>query len=812
MELRCVVAVIRHGDRTPKQKMKMEVRHPRFFTLWASQKEEVNGRHLKLKKPAQLQEVLDISRTLLSEVEAGNADLEIEEKRGKLEQLKSVLEMYGHFSGINRKVQLKYQPRGRPQASSSEEGESQDVPKEPSLLLILKWGGELTPAGRVQAEELGRIFRCMYPGGNQGLGLLRLHSTYRHDLKIYASDEGRVQMTAAAFTKGLLALEGELTPILFQMVKSAHTNGLLDNDCAASGVQQATKARLQDLLQADRDLTPAEFREINPCSVRSIEAALNLIGNPARCCHKIYELVANLVEVIRAKRDDTKSINGVLYHGETWELMARRWGKLEKDFRQRDNRYDISKIPDIYDCIKYDLQHNQAALKYVQAQELYVLVKALADVVIPQEYGLTDPEKLLIGQGICNPLLRKIRADLQRNIEEESVADESVNRLDPRYSHGVSSPGRHVRTRLYFTSESHLHSLLNVLRFGGLVKGIEKCDEQWQRAMDYISQVSELNYMAQVVIMLYEDPTKDPSSEQRFHVELHFSPGVNCCVQKNLPPGPGFRTHHRNEKSPTETVPPPTDNVPAACQTNCCRIDEEEDVIDAPESVTFPVDFKCAPTPVPFQVEKNTSARVPPNTFKLPLRPSEPITISNRNSPARNPMDSPNLSFPPTSPSVTEPGLTVPCSASHTAPRSLRGGNSPNFDCQYTPRAKESKKRHRYSIPGHLNNVPPPRHTSLAHRKQQQQQQQHQHQHQHPALFSTAVISGSSSAPELSAILPSVGGMGVLTSLAVIDPCASVGVPAIRPLETLHNGLSLRQLDEFLERMTSQSLSSPLPQ
>ena len=40
-----------------------------------------------------------------------------------------------------------------------------DSPREPSLVLILKWGGELTPAGRVQAEELGRVFRCMYPGG-----------------------------------------------------------------------------------------------------------------------------------------------------------------------------------------------------------------------------------------------------------------------------------------------------------------------------------------------------------------------------------------------------------------------------------------------------------------------------------------------------------------------------------------------------------------------------------------------------------------------------------------------------------------------
>jgi inositol hexakisphosphate/diphosphoinositol-pentakisphosphate kinase len=161
MELRCVVAVIRHGDRTPKQKMKVEVRHPKFFEIFEKYDGYKHG-HVKLKRPKQLQEILDTARALLAEIQQHEADPEIEEKQGKLEQLKGVLEMYGHFSGINRKVQMKYQPKGRPRGSSSDDV---DKPAEPSLVLILKWGGELTPAGRIQAEELGRIFRCMYPGG-----------------------------------------------------------------------------------------------------------------------------------------------------------------------------------------------------------------------------------------------------------------------------------------------------------------------------------------------------------------------------------------------------------------------------------------------------------------------------------------------------------------------------------------------------------------------------------------------------------------------------------------------------------------------
>lgn len=77
---------------------------------------------------------------------------------------------YGYFSGINRKVQLKAMAdkrnydmltkfKGRNKKSQTSVGNTQ------ALLLILKWGGELTPMGKKQAEDLGRAFRCVYPGG-----------------------------------------------------------------------------------------------------------------------------------------------------------------------------------------------------------------------------------------------------------------------------------------------------------------------------------------------------------------------------------------------------------------------------------------------------------------------------------------------------------------------------------------------------------------------------------------------------------------------------------------------------------------------
>nr|XP_020145746.1 inositol hexakisphosphate and diphosphoinositol-pentakisphosphate kinase 2 isoform X11 [Microcebus murinus] len=775
MELRCVIAVIRHGDRTPKQKMKMEVRHQMFFDLFEKCDGYKSGK-LKLKKPKQLQEVLDIARQLLMELGQNN-DSEIEENKPKLEQLKTVLEMYGHFSGINRKVQLTYLPHGCPKTSSEEEDNRRE---EPSLLLVLKWGGELTPAGRVQAEELGRAFRCMYPGGQDyagfpGCGLLRLHSTYRHDLKIYASDEGRVQMTAAAFAKGLLALEGELTPILVQMVKSANMNGLLDSDSdSLSSCQQRVKARLHEILQKDRDFTTEDYEKLTPSGSMSLIKSMHLIKNPVKTCDKVYSLIQSLTSQIRHRMEDPKSSDIQLYHSETLELMLRRWSKLEKDFKTKNGRYDISKIPDIYDCIKYDVQHN-GSLKLEDTMELYRLSKALADIVIPQEYGITKAEKLEIAKGYCTPLVRKIRSDLQRTQD-----DDTVNKLHPVYSRGVLSPERHVRTRLYFTSESHVHSLLSILRYGALCN--ESKDEQWKRAMDYLNVVNELNYMTQIVIMLYEDPNKDLSSEERFHVELHFSPGAKGCEEdKNLPSGYGYRPASRENEGRRSS-----------------KIDDDEPHTSKKDEVDRAVILFKPVVSEPIYIHR-----------KSPLPRSRKITTNEEESP---------LSV--SSPEGTGTWLHY-TSGVGTGRRRRRSGE------QITSSPVSPKSlAFTSSIFGSWQQVVSENTNYLRTPRTLVEQKQNPTVGSHCAgLFSTSVLGGSSSAPNLQDYARTH--RKKLTSSGCIDDATrgsavkrfSISfarhptngfelysmVPSICPLETLHNALSLKQVDEFLASIASPS-------
>uniref|UniRef100_A0A8R1IIL5 Inositol hexakisphosphate and diphosphoinositol-pentakisphosphate kinase n=3 Tax=Caenorhabditis japonica TaxID=281687 RepID=A0A8R1IIL5_CAEJA len=114
MELRCVIAVIRHGDRTPKQKMKLIVTDQRFFDLFEKY-EGYKKNEIKMKKPNQLMEVLELARALvlekqqerrsiISKLRESTDDEQIhnlehemevcEEEMKKWEQMRTVLEMY----------------------------------------------------------------------------------------------------------------------------------------------------------------------------------------------------------------------------------------------------------------------------------------------------------------------------------------------------------------------------------------------------------------------------------------------------------------------------------------------------------------------------------------------------------------------------------------------------------------------------------------------------------------------------------------------------------------------------------------------
>ena len=96
---------------------------------------------------------------------------------------------------------------------------------------------------------------------------------------------------------------------------------------------------------------------------------------------------------------------------------------------------------------------------------LYRLAKMFAECVVPEEYGINTKNKRSIGSKMCHHLMDKIRYDL--TVAKSGSETDVRFMLDQSHAENLSirTLGRSVRTRLYFTSESHLYTLLNVLRY-----------------------------------------------------------------------------------------------------------------------------------------------------------------------------------------------------------------------------------------------------------------------------------------------------------------------------------------------------------
>ena len=101
----------------------------------------------------------------------------------------------------------------------------------------------------------------------------------------------------------------------------------------------------------------------------------------------------------------------------------------------------------------------------------------------------------------------------------------SSYKADRRYVEEVEEGGRTVFTRMYFTSESHIHGILNVLRYGISSSGQRAVTEEGLRALD---EISEYDYLSHILLKMYENEMYDMADPRRFRVELSFSPG--CCI------------------------------------------------------------------------------------------------------------------------------------------------------------------------------------------------------------------------------------------------------------------------------------------
>ena len=193
-ELRCVITIIRHGDRTPKQKLKMVTAQERMLGYFHDHKKKVK-KDLKIKSKKNMVEFLKMIMALIADLETeGSKERKSLQLLSRVRHIRDILQRW-QFSGLNRKMQMKPQQWEEVEALDAPDGVTET--RCSKLQLIVKWGGDLTKLGEKQAIQLGNRLRDLLYPSNKGGGVLRLHSTFRHDLKIKTSDEGRVMKTAA---------------------------------------------------------------------------------------------------------------------------------------------------------------------------------------------------------------------------------------------------------------------------------------------------------------------------------------------------------------------------------------------------------------------------------------------------------------------------------------------------------------------------------------------------------------------------------------------------------------------------------------
>ncbi|KAF2097042.1 hypothetical protein NA57DRAFT_41515 [Rhizodiscina lignyota] len=426
-QLKGVVSVIRHADRTPKQKLKFTFHSRPFVDLLKGHTEEV-----LLIGEAALGSVLSAVREA---IQAG------EEDPDKLRSLQNALVKKGDWPGT--KVQIKPMFRKRKKEEllegmeeppispvQTDDSPSIDAKRQNSLIpegeepspaqrrsdstagvtlsrisaaeknlildklqLIIKWGGEPTHASRYQAQQLGQNWRSE---------LLLLNREALDDVTVFSSSERRSTTTAQIFASTFLADED--LPHDFITVRK----DLLDDSNAAKDEMDKVKKKLKPLLR-EGIKPPPQFawpegepepsvvvrkvvelmkfhREVmrrNFAKLRASSAVLSLTGiannqnspispgaSPPSPSQGIGPAVASAHVINPAAArvlNQAKEINDIQPRwcsGEDPELFRERWEKLFAEFCDTE-KVDPSKISELYDSMKFDALHNRQFLEWV---------------------------------------------------------------------------------------------------------------------------------------------------------------------------------------------------------------------------------------------------------------------------------------------------------------------------------------------------------------------------------------------------------------------------------------------------------------
>lgn len=604
-KLKGMVAVVRHADRTPKQKFKFTFHSQPFVDLLKGHQEEV-----VIKGEAALTCVSDAVKVAMQE---GLEDID------KLKLLRTSLDKKGSWPGT--KVQIKPMFRKRkpeelrepatptdstaPRTEGAQEELQSPVSNEAAsdngklersqtrsdsvsgptfsrfsaaendlildkLQLVIKWGGEPTHAARYQSQDLGLNMRD---------DLKLMNKEALGNAKVFTSSERRVSTSAQIWASSFLD-QKDLPDDFIKVRKD-----LLDDSNAAKDLMDKVKKKLKLLLREGS--APPQFawpKDNIPEPSVVLGTLVELMKFHRSVMRHNYQKLASISDESSTATDKpdshdhfdshpgntaSASIQGRWCAGEDPMLFKERWEKLFAEFCDTE-KVDPSKFSELYDSMKFDALHNRQFLEWIfmppdieaeeedkdsgdsasnersdeqsehlsfsrrfglkrrfesisqlraldesydhyfklypgsssakakldgrlsKLRELYKLAKVLFDYVTPQEYGITDSEKLEIGLLTSLPLLQEIVRDLE-DVQASSDA----------------------KSFFYFTKESHIYTLLNCILEGGIQTKISR------------RTIPELDYLSQICFELYEAKDSE-SSTSSYSIRISVSPGCHA--------------------------------------------------------------------------------------------------------------------------------------------------------------------------------------------------------------------------------------------------------------------------------------------